>query len=329
MRAGRSVVWNRAFLLVSLSVYVGTGVAGCGARAGDVRSVDESGEESQIAALREERSLFRGDGTRRAGEELDGTAWSWTEAHCLEGTNDLAARGFAQSATVQAENGTLLLIFDQGFEKEGCAETVFMRGTPVPGSSEYVLREETRVRAPSEAACVLPSDGERRGEVRLRGASLEVIVQRSSAWCGGFDLRMVYAPRDAAPLDEATLARHFAAHLARRDSSALARMYAEKGSLVDPQTLGDTGAPVRVDGRAAIFAWYERAFQGAEWVAAKLTAVHLGRQSGHVMLSWLYMDPRLETPIEASTRLLVADGEIFESETAVKATPKPALKLER
>ncbi|MEZ4255434.1 MAG: hypothetical protein R3A78_06925 [Polyangiales bacterium] len=293
-------------------------LAGCGAAKQERSLPDESSDvELAIRPPAEEKSSFAAEGTTPAGAELAGTVWRWVEGECTEGP--LRPNGKPEEVlAVEADGSGLLFVQDRTMERvPACAETIYVRAQPGKAPGEYVLREETRMQASADSACGAPREGDHAAVLRRRGENLEVLMQRAKYWCDGFEARMVYAPATKPVPDDRTLVRHFLGAMARRDANSVASLYAEKGSLVDPYTQTDTGQAARFDGRTMIAAWYTRAFQGTPWVAVQPVATNLGRANGVVFVNWKYMDARLEAPIDVETRLLVATGEIFESESTV------------
>ncbi len=259
------------------------------------------------------------------GEPLDaradGTQWRWVEAHCTEGPLDLASQGFEQELRVQATDQGWLLIYDQTWSQGECTQTVVQRAESLPDTHEFRMVEEIRIGEPSTDECTGNLEQARRGEVRRNGQVLEVLVQRSFNWCNGFVARMVYVPAVAAPLSNAQIARHYAAHFNRRDAARVAGLFASAGSLVEPFQVTRTGAATRHDGRDAVQQWYAETFAGVEWLALRPTAILPGDGDNGVVLRWAYMDPRLEEPFEGQNFFTIAAGEIFESRIELTAPP--------
>ncbi len=254
---------------------------------------------------------------------LDATEWQWIEAHCTEGPLDLASRGFSQRLRIREDETTLLLVYDQQFSTENCSQTVVQRVSPPAEPGELLVEEVTRVTVPSTGACVGQPELPRPGEVRRQGNLLEVLVQRSN-WCGGFEVRMVYAQAPPQLLEEDEIARHYAAEYTRGDFRAMARLFAESGSLLEPFTETDTGDPYRHDGRAAVEAWYQAAFSETPWRALRIVSMEPGAEPHTMILEWEHMDPRLSEPLRGRTRLTVAAGEIFEAQIELLSAPELA-----
>jgi hypothetical protein len=258
-------------------------------------------------------------GGPRVGPEVGGTQWRWVEAHCTEGPLDLGSRGFEQQLRIAADDHGLLLTYDQVFAAEQCAHTVVQRAAPLPRSNEFQITEEVRVAQPATDACAGRIEAPRRGEVRMNGQFLEVLVQRSFVWCNGLEVRHVYLPGSPTALTNEQIARHYVAHFNRRDANAIAGLFAESGSLVEPFQVTHTGGATRHDGRAAVRAWYADTFAGVEWLALKLDQVQASEQS--LVVDWSYMDPRLEDPFQGRNHFTIAAGEIFESRIEVTEPP--------
>jgi hypothetical protein len=260
-------------------------------------------------------------GTRPAGPALNGTQWTWVESHCTEGPLDLAARGFASTVRVSADEGGLWLTHDQVFEAESCGQTVVQRASPSSSSSggegsgaDWQMREDANVAVPP--ACGATAEPDRPGDIRLRGEFLEVYIQRS-AWCNGLEVRMVFAPTRAASLSTSELVRHYAAHFDRGDANSLSALFADTGSLVEPFTISDTGS-TRHETRIAVRTWYQGAFADLPWVAFRLTSLSV--EGDQASGEWEYMDPRLDEPgLLGTSQFTVAGGEIFETEMRLRS----------
>jgi len=279
-------------------------------------------ESADLDVASRSGSAFSSAGTTPAGPETGGTAWRWVEARCTEGPLDLQARGFAQRLRIEADNQGLLLVYDQVFATEQCAQTVVQRAHPPSGRArEWTMIEEARVAAPPTERCEGRMEDERPGEVRRRGEMLEVLVQRSNVWCNGLEVQMVYAPAEGEQLGSDEIARRYVAHFNRRDAARVAALFAEGGSLVEPFQVTETGGPSRHDGRAAVQQWFEDVFAGVEWQALHLLSIEEQR-GGNVVVSWEYMDPRIEQPMAGRNVLTIAVGEIFEAAIEV-AAPTP------
>lgn len=251
---------------------------------------------------------------------LGGTQWRWVEAHCTEGPLDLAARGFASTLRIAEDGGSLLLTYDQTFASEGCTQTIVQRVSPPETPGELRMEEITRIAVPSTPACFGRPEQPRPGEVRRTGQLLEVLVQRSN-WCGGFEVRMVFAPQPSQLLTDEEIVRHYVAHYGRGDVDRIARLFAQTGSLLEPFTVTQTGDPYRHDGRDAVREWYQEALTGTPWRAMRVISMQPGQQPHTIVLEWEYMDPRLAQPLRGRNRFTIAAGEIFESEIELLDNP--------
>jgi len=298
-----------------LSVLLST--LGCG---GGQRSdlPDESGD---LAVSGGGGSAFSSEGTTPGGPDLHGSQWRYMESHCTEGPLDLSTRGFAQQLRVQADNQGLLLIYDHIFQAEGCVQTVVQRARPNPRSRDFTMVEEARISQPPTEACAGRMEEERPGEVRRNGEFLEVLVQRSMVWCRGFEVRMVYAPQTPSLLEPDQIVRHYGAHFNRRDAAAVAALFADTGSLVEPFQVTGTGGQSRHDGRDQVQAWYAETFSGVEWQALQLISVQPGADQGQLVADWAYMDPRVAAPFTGRNHFTIAAGEIFESRIELTSEP--------
>jgi len=262
---------------------------------------------------------------RAAGPQTIGTRWRYTEAHCTEGPLDLSSRGFEQELRVMplgANRAGFLLVFDQTFAREQCAQTVLLSATP-SSNGEFQIREEQRISVPSTPECenAIRPDAPRPGEVRMVAGDLEVLIQRSN-WCSGFEVRMVYQELPPEPLREEQILRRYIAFFNRKDVAAIAGLFADTGSLVEPFTVSDTGGPTRHEGREAIAAWYTQSFDGVPWVGLKLTGIR--HEAEAWTADWEYMDPRLEEPFAGKSQFTIAAGEIFEAQLALTRPPPGA-----
>lgn len=265
-------------------------------------------------------------GGRRASEMprgLDGTQWRWVEAHCTEGPLDLSPRGYSAKLRVHEEDGGLTLISDRVFEAEQCEQTVVQRAVPPTTGADWQVDEVARVPVPATAECAGRPEEPRPGEVRLTDGKLEVLVQRSQ-WCNGLEVRMVYERVPNALLAEDQIVRSYVAHYTLGNAEAMGRLFAEAGSLLEPFTRTETGDPYRHDGRSAVQRWYAEAFATSPWRAMRITNIEAPEgQAGAArrVITWEYMDPRLEEPLTGRTAFTIAAGEIFEAQIELTSTP--------
>lgn len=257
---------------------------------------------------------------------LDGTQWRWLEAHCTEGPLDLASRGYSANLFVSQDqtSGATTLITDQTFEAESCQHTVVMNATPPESGPDWRMQEVARIALPATEECYGQPEDTRPGTVRRQGDLLEVLVQRSN-WCNGFEVRMVFAPRvPPEPLTEDEIVRHYAALFTIGNADAIASMFAETGTLLEPFTRTETGVPYRHEGRAAVREWYGETFNTAPWRAMRITEIGEGETASGAAsrtVQWEYMDPRLAEPLPGTTEFTIAAGEIFEAEISLQGEP--------
>ena len=266
--------------------------------------------------------------TRRAAsmpQGLDGTAWRWVEAHCTEGPLDLTARGYASRVRVRQDTGGLTLVYDQVFATEQCQHTLVQRATLAEGASDFQVTEVARVAIPATRECFGRPEEPRPGEVRVTSAGrLEVLVQRSQ-WCGGLEVRMVYERAQPSLLSEDEIVRRYAAYFTQGDADAIAGLFAETGTLLEPFTRTDTGDPYRHEGRPAVRQWFGETFQTAPWRAMRITEVESSTGDGGAaqrVVTWEYMDPRLSEPMTGRTRFTIAAGENFEARLELTSQPQ-------
>ncbi|MGE0789642.1 MAG: hypothetical protein AB7S26_28475 [Sandaracinaceae bacterium] len=268
------------------------------------------------------------EGPRVASEVprgLNDTRWRWLEAHCTEGPLDLSSRGYAAELTVMQDDssGAVTLITDQTFSAESCANTVVVDGAPPSSGPDWQMQEVARIAVPATPECYGRPEDLRPGTVRRAGQLLEVLVQRSR-WCNGLEVRMVYAPMNDEPLGEDQIVRHYAALFTVGNAPAVASLFAETGTLLEPFTRTDTGDPYRHIGRASVEEWYSETFQSAPWRAMRITDITSAEtESGAASrtMSWEYMDPRLAEPLAGSTSFTIAAGEIFEAQIELRGEP--------
>lgn len=292
----------------------------CGGTQGDGAGLpDESGDLS----IGEQPSGFSSQGTTPVGPDIGGTRWRWVEAHCTEGPLDLSSKGFAQFLRVDADRQGLVLTYDHVFATENCTQTVVQRARPSRSPRQWTMVEQARVAQPWTEECLGSMEEERPGEVRRSGEFLEVLVQRSMVWCNGLEVRMVYAPAAEEPLTSDQLVRHYVAHFNRRDPERVAALFAESGSLVEPFNVNQTGGATRHEGRQAIQAWVEQVLGSpVEWLAMKVESVE--PTDNGAVLTWSYMDPRLEEPMTGKTHFTAAAGEIYEARVELTGEPNVA-----
>lgn len=300
-------------LVTAVSLFSASLLAsGCGGSQGPSTTPDESGDL--------EVTTNHGPAVMPPG--IDGSTWRWVEAHCTEGPLDLLGRGYAASVHVEQHDNVVRLVTDQQFATEQCQHTLVTDATlPASGGSEWQMEEVARVAVPSTRECFARPEEPRPGSVLINDGRLEVFVQRSQ-WCNGLEVRMVYERAPEALLTEEQIIRRYIAHFSRGDADAVARLFAESGSLLEPFTQTETGDPYRHDGRARVQRWFAETFATAPWRAMRITDVAESGEAGQRSVTWEYMDPRLSQPLIGRTRFMMAAGEIFEAAIELEGEPQ-------
>lgn len=291
----------------------------CGANQERATTPDESGDlQVSTAPPPVER------GPAPLPPDLHGSRWRWVEAHCTEGPLDLLSRGYAATMRVSMDSEGLTLVTDQQFATESCVHTLVTRATPPEAGSEWQMEELQRIAVPSDPACYGRPELPRPGEVRDRSGRLEVLVQRSQ-WCNGLEVRMVWERAETVLLSDEEIIRRYFAHFSDGDATAVASLFAETGSLLEPFTRTVTGDPYRHDGRESVQRWFTETFETAPWRALRITEIVEGAadgESSHRSVTWEYMDPRLEQPFSGVSRFTIAAGEIFELQIELTTEPR-------
>jgi hypothetical protein len=224
---------------------------------------------------------------------------------------DLASQGFRDTLRIGSDAQGLILTHDMRIEAAECSLTLVQRALPgaTPDSS-WTLESAAHIDVPAD--CGIQRDPDRPGDLRIRGSFLEVYVQRSN-WCGGLELKMVFAQENPTLLSGDELIRRYAAGFNQRDAGGVANLFAVSGSLVEPFTESATGT-TRHEGRTSVLRWYLDAFSGTPWLAMQLQGIEPGAGPGQFIANWNYMDPRLEEAMVGENLFTVAAGEIFETE---------------
>ncbi len=285
------------------------------------------GGQSRPTTPDESGDLAGEPGARRTSEmprNLDGTQWRWVEAFCTEGPLDLLSRGYAAKLRVHEREGGLTLVTDEVLATEQCEHTVMLRATPPQQGADWQMEEVARVAVPSTRECFGRPEEPRPGEVRVTDGRLEVLVQRSQ-WCNGLEVRMVYERAPDSLLTDDEIIRRYAANFGRGDAESMAALFAETGSLLEPFTRTETGDPYRHDGRPAVERWFTETFQTTPWRALRIVEIQEGEaQTGasQRIVTWEYMDARLEEPLTGRTRFTIAAGEIFEALIQLTSEPR-------
>lgn len=260
-------------------------------------------------------------GTRPVTPAVAQSRWTFVEASCTEGTPDITPE---RTATVRVDDQGLLFIFDQKVGE--CSESIAQRFTPGENpDDEWSMVEEARVRL---GACEHAPEAERRpADLRMRGQFLEYYVQRSKR-CNGLEVKMVFAPAPPAPPTDEQLLRHYALHFNRRDARAITELFSDAGSLVEPFNRTPDDQPMRHDGKAQIYAWFNETFSATPWLALKVVGITPGQTPGAWTMDWHYMDPRLDVPFAGRNRFTIAAGEIFETTIEITQPQVPVEGLE-
>lgn len=253
---------------------------------------------------------------------LDGRRFIWVEAECSDGALDLGSVGLDRVLSLSAAaDGSLTLIFQTELATEGCFSSAEWSATQAEGG---LWRFEPRsiTTLPPQAECGPQEHKPLQGSLRLRGEMLELSTH-GSTWCRGFDVRFVYRSADSHRLTPTEIAIRYVGAFNRRDPAALAQLFVESGSLIEPFSRTDDGNYKRHEGREAIAAWYSAAFATTPWSALRLSAVTPGSSDGHITASWEYMDARLSAPLRGRNLFVIAGGEIYESELQLLDDPQP------
>ncbi len=317
MRSPRAVFLLRPLGVVFLLFLAGA----CGAAA--AHGLPDESRDSRVGSAAQ-RDI---SGTRPVDARVSGSEWTWVEASCTEGPLDLASRGFRSRLRVKADDRGLLLAYDHQLG-DACAQTVMQRAMPGRGrDAAWAISEVARIAEPATPACSGRPEEDRPGDVRMRGEFLEVSVQRSQ-WCNGLEVKMIWAPAAPLPLTDAEVVRHYLAHFERRDAVAVAGLFAESGSLVEPFDLTPEGGPTRLEGRDAVEGWYAEAFGNTPWLALSVESLEPGAVEGQRIAEFQYMDPRLEQPFRARNTFTLAGGEIFEAQFTITASEADSTSAE-
>jgi hypothetical protein len=253
---------------------------------------------------------------------LDGSRFVWVEAECSDGPLQLGSVGLDRELRLDLVGGSLVMTLDTELAAQGCASTAVFAVKPASRGAQWHFEPQALVTLPADQKCG-PSEREAvDGSLRMFGDQLEVVMQRSP-WCRGFDAHFVYRRADWKRLDERQLVMHYIAAFQRGDATAVAGLFVDSGSLVEPFTKTDDGNYARHDGRDAVRRWYAAAFASTPWHALRLTAIEQGGAPGQLIASWDYMDPQLAEPLRGRNLFVIAGGEIYESELQLIDEPKP------
>ncbi len=248
----------------------------------------------------------------------------WLDTSCSDGEVDLAALGFERSVELRTTtDGGLVLTFDTALATTGCWSTSVWKAEPLAAGYRFV--PEAWITQPADQPCGMEERKPVLGELEVSLDGL-VIVTRQSPWCRGLDARFVYraagASATAQQLESPTrIAARYMAHFERGDAEALADLFSTEGSLVEPFSATEDQQPARHEGRAAIRSYFEHAFTSVQWHAVRVRSFET--RADTVIADFEYMDAALAEPLRARNLLVLAGGEVFESEIQLVTDPKP------
>lgn len=332
IHAGGATVVRRSCSLTLVSVGLLASACGPSARPAAPTTTD-------TPAAEELRGRLQGT-TSVDPATLSAYRWRYVEGTCTEGILDMSVRGFSETLVVEEVPGGLVFVADRHFGADECTQTVRLsatRSTDALAGALWSFQERSRVSYPDSPRCERITQEDALGEVRMRGANLELFIRRAP-WCGGYEARLVYARTttlgddgaEGASGDEAAARtlRHFVAAWNDRDALAVAGLYAALGVHEDPHRPDEAGRPTRHQGRAAIAAYFADVFHQVPWLALRLLAAHVApvapgagesdqRQQVHATVE--YMDPRLASPLRGELALELVDGRVFSSRLELHA----------
>jgi ketosteroid isomerase-like protein len=262
-------------------------------------------------------------GASAAFRALDHSHFDWMEAECNDGELDLAKLGFERELTLELRTGSLMLTFDTELATQGCFSTAVWAAKPGNTPELWRFEPQALVTLPADAKCGAVERDARDGALVLSGDMLEVVTH-GSPWCRGFDARFVYRRSEPKRLDPQRVVTRYVAAFNRADAVALAALFVDTGSLVEPFTRTEDGNYKRHDGRDAVRAWYEAAFRSTPWHALRLTSIEPGTAEGQLIAQWEYMDGGLTQPLRGRNLFVIAGGEIYETELQLIDDPKPS-----
>ena len=257
---------------------------------------------------------------------IDGARFAWLEAECNDTALDLAELGFERELSIAVDEGALQLTFDTEIATRGCAATALWTARPSETPRAWSFEPRATVVLPVDADCGAVETAPTAGSLRLFDDTLE-LVTHDSPWCRGFDARFVFQRVPQKQLSTSQVVMHYAAAFNSRDPRAVAKLFDDNGSLIEPFTRTDDGNYKRHEGRAAVRDWYASALSSAPWVALRLLAIEPLTDSvadaSHVVARWEYMDGGLAEPLRGRNLFVVAGGEIYETELQLVSDPKP------
>jgi hypothetical protein len=305
---------SRASLRASLLLSVLAGAVACGGP-----------EETETVLFEED------DGSGTVGGEnlppaelpagLGGTFWRFTEATCISGEPALTSHGFGSIMEVQEVEGGLRLVSDETLSEDGCARTTVKLATLPDNEGPYLdIEEIARIATPPSDECHMRPEDPRPGELLLdEQGRLELRVQRSLEWCGGYEVRLTYELDVAsAELSPEQIIRRYAAYWVLGDAPAVAQLFDTQGTLVEPFTITASGDSFRHDTRPAVQEWFAETFATSPWRAMRVLTLEQteGEESPWVM-TFEYMDARTAAPFMGRTAFTLAAGLIFEADISL------------
>ncbi|MDD9941904.1 MAG: nuclear transport factor 2 family protein [Myxococcales bacterium] len=254
---------------------------------------------------------------------LDGARFRWVQTRCVDGRLDLAPLGFERELFTEVRNNRVMMSFDTRIARDECEALLVWEARYDANRGLWEFLSPGRTSLPVGETCGVDETSVRAGMLGLSGDDLEVLTFRSP-WCRGFDARAVYRRVQPRRLPDRDQIRRYYAHFNRRDPDALARLFADRGVLIEPFSKTPDGAMMRHTGREAIASWYARAFASTGWSGVRLRDLYLAGDDGTWVARWDYMDGVLAEPLEGRNLFLLAGGEIFMTEVQLVSAAKPA-----
>ena len=108
----------------------------------------------------------------------------------------------------------------------------------------------------------------------------------------------------------------------------ITELFSDSGSLVEPFNRTADDQPMRHDGKAQIYGWFQETFGNTPWLAMNVVGLEEGQTPGAWSMDWHYMDPRLDAPFGGRNRFTIAGGEIFETTIEITQQQVPVEGLE-
>jgi hypothetical protein len=263
-----------------------------------------------------------GEGVAR-WELPERSQFRWVSAQCVDGPLDLARQGFERTLLMERAGHGVRLTYETLLAQPVCESTEVWSLKP-EGNGQWLFVADADVHLPPDAPCGAPIPVESgHGLLVLHDDTLEEL-RFGSPWCRGFDVRFVYRRIPTLPVSQRALVRRYVASWNRRDPRALAALFAEKGTLIEPFSASGDALPARHEGRAAVEAWLTQAFESVPWLALQLRDIEALDEHGQVLALWRYFDPKLAEPLEGRNLFVLAGDEIFASELQLLSEPVPA-----